>query len=124
MFRRSKTTSKNMQERKLWKEQFESPSRRDRSQGAKSRQPFSDAKSSQISRCGACGISPTLDNLRPLALDIARNEQNQETALMPNLGVVFTVGGPLVYEERGRSVFMSEREFGHTLAVDRADTAE
>ena len=64
---------------------------------AKSRQPFSDAESSRISCSVACsGISPTSDNLFPVALDLTRKEQNEW--LLPNVAVVFTVGGPLVYQ--------------------------
>ena len=48
---------------------------------------------------------------------MTRKEQNQETALIPNVGVVFTVGGPLVYEEGGQSVSMSGALA--TLVVDR-----
>jgi hypothetical protein len=46
--------------------------------------------------------------------------KKHNTAVMPNVGVVFTVGGPLVYEERGRrSVSIDERGFGHAFVVDR-----
>ena len=48
---------------------------------------------------------------------MTRKEQNQKTALIPNVGVVFTVGGPLVYEEGGQSVSMSGALA--TLVVDR-----
>ena len=54
---------------------------------------------------------------------MTRKEQNQETALIPNVGVVFTVGGPLVYEEGGQSVSMSEGALA-TLVVDRDYAAE
>ena len=56
-------------------------------------------------------------------LGMTRKEQNQETALIPNIGVVFTVGGPLVYEEGGQSVSMSEGALA-TLVVDRDYAAE
>ena len=112
----------NMQKRKLWKEQFGSPARREWPQGANSGQA-SDAESRQI-RCGPCrGISPLVDSLLPIALGMTRKEQNQETALIPNVGVVFTVGGPLVYEEGGQSVSMSEGALA-TLVVDRDYAAE
>ena len=49
---------------------------------------------------------------------MTRKEQNQKTALIPNVRVVFTVSGPLVYEEGGQSVSMSEGALA-TLVVDR-----
>ena len=53
-----------------------------------------------------------------MALGVTRKEQNQKTALIPNVRVVFTVSGPLVYEEGGQSVSMSEGALA-TLVVDR-----
>jgi hypothetical protein len=101
LFQTQQNDIENMQERKLWKEQFGSAARRDWPQGANSGQVFCDAESRQI-RCGARrGISPLFDSLLPIAVGVTRNESKQETALMPNVGVVFTVGGPLVYEEGG-----------------------
>ena len=77
----------------------------------------SDAESRQI-RCGACrGISPLADRLLPIAVGMTRKEQNQETALIPNVGVVFTVGGPLVYEEGGQSVSMSRELWPRSLSI-------
>jgi hypothetical protein len=108
-----------MQECNFWKEQFETPSCLERPKKAKFRQPSSDGESRQISRRVICGgISPIIDNLLPLALDVTGKERNQESALMPNVGVVFTVGGPLVYGERGRrSVSLNERDFRHAFAA-------
>jgi hypothetical protein len=95
-----------------------------RPQSVKSRQPSSDAESPQIPRSGDCsGISPTSDNLLPVALDVTRKEQNEGTALLPKIAVVFTVSGPLVYQERGRSVSIREAGFGHALIVDWDYTA-
>jgi hypothetical protein len=108
----------NMQKRELWKEQFASPARGNRLHGSNSQQASSDAESRQI-RCGACrGISPLFDSLLPIALGVTRKKRDQTTALMPNVGVVFTVGGPLVYEEGGQSVSMSEGTFGHAFIGD------
>jgi hypothetical protein len=114
----------NMQKRELWKEQFASPARGNWLHGSSSQQASSDAESRQI-RCGACrGISPLFDSLLPSALGVTRKKRDQRTALMPNVGVVFTVGGPLVYEEGGGSVSMSEGAFGQALIADRDYTAE
>ena len=112
-----------MQKRKVWKEQFGSPGRREWPQGANSGQASSDAESRQI-RCGPCrGISLLVDSLLPIALGVTRKEQNQKTALIPNVRVVFTVSGPLVYEEGGQSVSMSEGALA-TLVVDRDYAAD
>jgi hypothetical protein len=97
-----------------------------RLRGAKSRQPSSDAESRQISRRVICGgISSIINNLLPLASDVTGKERNQETGLTPNVEVVFTVGGPLVYGERGRrSVSINERDFSHAFVGDRGYTSE
>ena len=109
----------SMQKRKLWKEQFGSAARREWPQGANSGQA-SNGESLQIC-CGACrGISPLVDSLLRVALGMTRKEQNQETALIPNVGVVFTVGGPLVYKEGGQSVSMSEGPLATLVVRDYA----
>jgi hypothetical protein len=115
-----------MQECNIWKELFESPHRLDRSKKAQPARPSSDAESRQISRRVICGgILPIRDILLPLASNVTGTKQNQETALMPNVGLVFTVGGPLVYGEHGRpSVFINESDFSHAFAVDRASASE
>jgi hypothetical protein len=117
---------KNMQVCKIGKEQFESPRRLGRPQKAQSARPSSDAESRQSPRRVVCGgISPIIDNLLPWASDVTGNEQNQEAALMPNVGLVFTVGGPLVYESaERRSISINEVDFGHAFVVDRGHTAE
>jgi hypothetical protein len=113
------TTLKNMQKCNSWKEQFESPTCFDRPKKAKFRQPSNDAESRPINRRAVCGgILPIRDSLLPLASDVTGKERNQETALMPNVGVVFTVGGPLVYGEGGRrSVSLNEIDFRQAFAA-------
>ena len=72
---------------------------------------------------GLAVASRPVDSLLPIALGMTREGADQETALIPNVGVVFTVGGPLVYEEGGQSVSMSEGALA-TLVVDRDYAAE
>jgi hypothetical protein len=42
----------------------------------------------------------TLDNLLPVAMDVTRKDQDEVAALLPTVALVFTVGGPLVYQGR------------------------
>jgi hypothetical protein len=41
-----------------------------------------------------------LVNVLPVALGATRKDQVQMAARLPNIAVVFTVGGPVVYERR------------------------
>ena len=46
----------------------------------------------------------SLDNLLPVAVDVAPKDHVELAALLPAITVVFTVGGPVVYE-RGSDQF-------------------